>query len=223
MIKTIKVLVLVSSLGFLSACTTKLQAPPPQISHAPAIDLPYQDVVKNVPDHIGTNVRWGGQVIAAETQNGTATLTVLAYPLNEDGKPTKKNNGNFSGGRFLVEAYGMDISEGTRFVTVYGTVTDQHVVTNGKFSKTIPVVTAIDTVHWEERDKYYTDHRGRYLPYHGLSVGLGYGRGRWGYSSLGYDYFGPFGRLHLNLYDVFRSSHYYGKGKYKSRNRRSHR
>ena len=92
--RNIKSLALAGLLLSLTACasTGSKSSLSPQISYAPAIDVSYNDVVKNVPEHVGVNVRWGGQIIAAENpKSGAKTrLTLLAYPLKANGKPDTK-------------------------------------------------------------------------------------------------------------------------------------
>ena len=206
----------------LSACATTNPHKPvsSDISFAPAIDVSYGEVVKNVPEYLGTNVRWGGQIIAAEDVGDKTRLTVLAYPLDKVGRPNGQADPNFNGGRFIIETYNFDESEGGRFITVYGLISDKEVLTNGKLQKEIPVVSAIDTMEWESTTAGHYRHRGRYLPYHGLSLGLGFGRGGLGFSSIGYNYYGygPFGRVGVNLGSfLYPSRYYYGRSRYRSR------
>ena len=166
---------------------------PIQISVAPAIDVPYGEVVKNVPDHLGVNVRWGGQIVAAEDVGDKTRLTVLAYPLNANGQPqpSSSSNGDFVGGRFIVETTDFDIETGGRFLTVYGTVSSKEVLTNGKLTKTIPVVTAVEFKEWSANDSVYA-HRRHRLPYNGLGFGLRLGHVNFHYNGYGYANVAPF-------------------------------
>jgi len=175
----------------LSGCAStgiKSQAPV-AISVAPAIDVPYRDVVKNIPDHLGVNIRWGGQILAAEDAGDKTRLTVLAYPLNSTGQPqlqsASSSAGDFVGGRFVVETDDFDAETSGRFVTVYGTVADKEILTNGKLTKTIPVVTAVEFKQWDGNDSHYAHKRYR-LPYNGLGFGLRLGHTNFGYDSYGY-------------------------------------
>ena len=225
MSKTIQTLTLALIALSLSACATSqagnkeirdsrvtVISPPPEIEFAPAIDVPYSDVIKDVENHVGVNVRWGGQVIAAEENQGTATLTLIASPLDSRGRPQRDADGEFESGRFIVKAYGYDISEGSRFITVYGAISDKKVLTNGNLEKTIPIVTAIETVHWEENTNQYvrkSEHYGSGYPYYSLGGGYSHKRG---YSSYGYSYnrgyyggynrgyFGGHSRFGLNVF-----------------------
>jgi len=206
----------------LSACATT--NPHKSVSNniifAPAIDVSYGEVVKNVPEHLGTNVRWGGQIIAADDVGDKTRLTVLAYPLDKVGRPDGQTDQDFNGGRFIIETYNFDESKGGRFITVYGLISDKEVLTNGKLQKEIPVVSAINTMEWESTKADHYRHRGRHLPYYGLSLGLGYGRGGFAFSSFDYDYYGygPYGRVGLSVGNFFYPSrYYYGRSKYRSR------
>lgn len=207
----------------LSGCATSIDKKevPIQISVAPAIDVPYSDVVKNIPEHIGVKVRWGGQIIGAEQAGDITRLTMLAYPLNSAGQPDiRSQRDDFTGGRFIVETHNFDPENPNRFMTVYGAVTNTEVLTNGKLTKSIPVVTALESSDWDPKDQRYANERLR-LPYNGLALGLHFGhRGYYGRSSFrGYNYgrysYGRFGgRTGFNSfyspyrYSGFRSRRY---------------
>lgn len=184
---------LVITVLVLSGCASSGIQPsaPVQISIAPAIDVPYGEVVENVPDHIGVNVRWGGQIIGVEDAENTTRLTVLAYPLNSKGQPEQERVEGFVGGRFIVETNTFDTENGNRFLTVYGPISDKEVLTNGKLTKTIPVVTAVETKEWTEHDRRYARERHR-LPYNGLGFGIRLGHANIGYGHYGYANVSPF-------------------------------
>lgn len=166
-----------------------------QISIAPAIDVAYAEVIENVPENIGIQVRWGGQIIAIDNSEELTRLTVLAYPLNAKGQPQQEHLKNFVGGRFIVEIESSEMKNGSQFITVFGTVTDKHVLSNGKLTKVIPVVTALEAKGWSAHDQRYARQRHR-LPYNGLEIGLSLGHARIGYGY--YDYYG-----HSNLTPFF--------------------
>ncbi|MFT6407138.1 MAG: starvation-inducible outer membrane lipoprotein [Arenicella sp.] len=92
MTQAIKALLLSTLALLISGCaSTGMQSKAPiQISIAPAIDVPYAEVIRNIPEHIGVNLRWGGQIIGIKTIEKLTRLTVLAYPLNAKGQPHQK-------------------------------------------------------------------------------------------------------------------------------------
>lgn len=167
---------------------------PPEIAYAPAIDVSYAEVLSNVGQHVGVNVRWGGQIVKSESIANGRRLTVFAYPLNNKGKPDQKPNGNFDGGRFIVEIEG-ETADGDeleqRYITVYGTVSGGFKLTNGPKQKIIPVLAALETIEWDtdDRKRYYARDYG--YAYHGLALRYGhYGHpfGFYGHPYFGYRY-----------------------------------
>lgn len=170
---------------------------PAEITYAPAIDVAYAEVVDNIPEHLGTNVRWGGQVIESEQLHTVRRLTVMAYPLDKRGKPELKDYANFDGGRFVIdianEMAGADEFV-NRLVTVYGPVSGELQLINGKRQKTIPIVAAVEATQWADRhSRRYHDRRG--YAYYRLGLGYGhYGGHRYGY------YPAPYYGLHFSYY-----------------------
>lgn len=149
---------------------------PATINYAPAIDVPYEEVKEDINQHLGVNVRWGGQIIASEQINDGHRLTVITYPLNDDGRPDRKKSKDFEAGRFIVETTDFDSEKSSRFVTVFGPVSGQQLLQNGKLETTVPVVTAQETQEWNAADRRYVVRTGRHLPYNGLAHSRSYGR-----------------------------------------------
>ena len=191
MTRIIRATLLISTLLVLGGCASSNLArqTPSSISIAPAINIPYQEVVKNIPENIGAKVRWGGQVISSEQTTDGTRLTVLAFPLDAQGMPEQRYIEDFEGGRFIVEANNFDDQESSRFITVFAEVSDKLVLTNGKYSKEIPIVKAIDLQQWNEQDQRYSKKRRYRLPYNGLAYGLGFG-----YSGFSYGRYGSYNR-----------------------------
>ena len=195
MTRTIKLTLLSSLLFILGGCASaKLEhRTSSSITVAPAIDIPYQEVVKNIPESIGAKVRWGGQVISSEDTAEGTRLTVLAFPLNAQGLPEQRYVEGFEGGRFIVNANNFDSESNSRFVTVFAEVSDKLVLRNGKYTKEIPVVTAIELQQWNDNDQRYAKNRRYRLPYNGLVYGRGYSR--FSYNSYGRYNYGLYGGL----------------------------
>ncbi|GAA6137913.1 hypothetical protein NBRC116583_16600 [Arenicella sp. 4NH20-0111] len=208
-IKTFRLMVFVPLLLITSGCaSTAIEKNiSNKISVAPAIDVPYGEVIKSTPDHIGVNVRWGGQVIGVEDVDGRAQLMVLAYPLNRRGQPEQEPVDGFVGGRFIVETDNYETKGSSRFLTVYGPISRTEILTNGRLKKAIPVVTALETKEWSDHEQRYARNRKYHLPYNGLGVGIRLGHVRVGYG--GYGYF----RTHPFFYPYT----YFGSRSYRSR------
>lgn len=206
-----KTSLLISLILWLTGCATSSHQSQfsNQINIAPAIDVAYDDVIKNVPAHIGVNVRWGGQIIAVEDTQNITRLTVLAFPLNEKGQPNHERGENFIGGRFIVETDSFKPDESNRFITVYGQISNNEVLKNGHLTKTIPVITAIEHQDWNKLEQRYDSDRIR-LPYNGLGFGLRVGPARFGYNNFGLY---PYANLsaYFNPYYSVRSKKYRGR------------
>ncbi|MFT6407137.1 MAG: hypothetical protein ACJAQ6_000547 [Arenicella sp.] len=92
---------------------------------------------------------------------------------------------------------------------MYGTVSDKQVLSNGKLTKIIPVVTAIEAKEWPAHDPHYARQRHR-LPYNGLELGL-----RLCHARIAYDYYNHYGYANLSPffypYRYFNSRGYGGR------------
>jgi starvation-inducible outer membrane lipoprotein len=150
----------------------------PQITYAPAIDVPYDIVANDIAEHVGTHVRWGGQIVKSRDVGSATELTVFAYPLDLKGKPIRKSGDDYDGGRFVVQIENQDLQKSQlqdRFVTVYGRVTGELTIVNGPLEKSLPIVDAMEIEDWQYRDpRRYADIR-LGVAYHGL--GFRYGNG----------------------------------------------
>lgn len=191
---TIRVLLLTSIVLALSGCaSSRIQSKAStQINVTPAIDVPYGQVIENVQDYLGVNVRWGGQIIAVENTQEVARLTILAYPLDSKGLPKQQQLKGFVGGRFIVETDFFDSQSNDRFLTVFGPISGKEILNNGKLTKTIPVVTALEIKEWSANESRYGQQRHR-LPYNGLGFGI-----RLGHASVGYDYYSHYGYVKVS-------------------------
>jgi len=98
----------------------------PNIAFAPAIEISYKEVLDNLEQSIGADVRWGGQVIeSVKVNDSTVRLTVFAYPLSNEGRPLQTVQSS-DGGRFvvdLIDGFAENIDFNGRFLTFYGDVT----------------------------------------------------------------------------------------------------
>ena len=181
----------------LSGCASNKHSKPaqqtvsPQIVYAPAIDVSYEQVTSNINQSIGTNVRWGGQVIeTVAIDDSTIRLTVFAHPLSNEGRPITAGQVKQKSGRFYVDlkdGFTEQADFNGHFVTFYGDITSGQVVTNGNLQKTIPVINAQELVDWniiDDSRRYAQDRRGNSY------YSLGYRTGHFGYPYYGFSRFG---------------------------------
>lgn len=172
----------------LSACASVQQKGqlPQSLSVAPAIDVSYSEVNKNIPENIGLNVRWGGQIIGARKVGDVTELTVFSYPLSKEGRPIPLSDKEFDGGRFIVEVGDYDSNNSAGYLTVYGQISGQKTLVNGPRSLVIPVVTAVDSTAWEKEAS--RDRRG--IAYYSLGLSTGHFNSYYGYGNRGFARFG---------------------------------
>ena len=158
------------------------------ITFPPTIDIAYADVSGNVDQHIGANVRWGGEVIeSTKIDESTVRMTVFGLPLSNEGRPIKQAKLDENYGRFIIELKAdsaKNVNFKGRYVTMFGDITSQLAVTNGTLEKAIPVVNAEELVDWNTVDQIRT-----------------YAKNLRAYHARSYAYYSPF---------YYRP--YYGKG-----------
>ncbi|MHB8254291.1 MAG: Slp family lipoprotein [Acidiferrobacter sp.] len=118
---------------------------------APHIDakLSPRDVLAHPRATRGARVRWGGMVIGDNVGPVRSTLTILAYPLDEDGRPFL---GRTDWGRFQAVAPGyLDpvlFAQG-RLITVVGTVVGTRTGLVGQAHYLYPRVRILATHLWQ--------------------------------------------------------------------------
>ena len=208
MTQSIKFVALLGLILGVAACATvnEVNSPSAQIQYAPAIDVPYSEVIDNVKQHLGVNVRWGGQIIGARDVDEITRVTIMAYPLSSDGEPTRRLGSGFDGGRFIVEMDNFHDRINSRFITIYGPISGEETLTNGNKQITIPVVTAIETEDWKQSSPRYSVELRHGFPYHGLGFRYGY-----------YDRYGYYGNFSYGLDFGFYPFAYVGRGHHRGR------
>jgi len=81
----------------LSACTSVTSS----ISKAPANNYQFRQVVNDVNNFIGREVRWGGKIINVSKDNDHVLIEIKQFPLNRYGFPLTNIP---SQGRFIAQA-----------------------------------------------------------------------------------------------------------------------
>ena len=107
--------------------------------------------VQQAPDQfIGTQVRWGGSIIAVTNREQSTQIEVLSRPLNGDGEPRPDVAGR---GRFIAEISGfVDPAEyqADRLLTIVGQVTGVRTRDVGEYPYPYPVVAVTSRYLWPE-------------------------------------------------------------------------
>lgn len=164
-LKTMKLLKLTRLIGWflvlmlLSACSTHI---PPEIK-APLAGSPAIGEVRDKADaYMSQKVRWGGVILDTENRQDSSRVTVVAFPLNNDGEPQVSDQ---STGRFIAlfdEFVEPLVFSAEREITVVGTLLKTETLDVGEFAYDYPVVRVEHHYIWPvKEDPVYVD----YPPY----------------------------------------------------------
>jgi outer membrane lipoprotein len=163
-----KILLSLILLLSITACSTL----PPAIDNPPANDISYSQASGDITRYLGAPVRWGGVIIDVLNEQSYSRVQVMAYPLNNYGRPIidKPHLGRFyiDSGEFLDPAvYAKD-----KEITVAGALNGDREQMVGKKMLRLPVIKA-HTLHlWPDyQPRYYYD---GYYPYPGYFGFYGY-------------------------------------------------
>jgi outer membrane lipoprotein len=123
--------------------------------------------------HLGEAITWGGTLVSARNLADATDLEVLAYPLDDCGRPLLDEPAQ---GRFLIRRPGYletaDLDPGRR-ITASGRIIASADGRIGEAEYRFPVLEDAAPTVWPERDAGYSG--GRVRPW--VSVGIGGGRG----------------------------------------------
>ena len=112
--------------------------------------------------HLSQTVRWGGVILDIENKQESSWLTVVAFPLDDDGEPRTSEQ---STGRFIViveEFLEPFVYSPDREITVIGQLLRMETFDVGEFSYEYPVIQAKHYFIWPVREEpVYID----YPPY----------------------------------------------------------
>ncbi len=148
---------LVMSLLFVvSSCSTHI---PPEIKQ-PLEGSPGIGEVRDTADvFIEKKVRWGGVILDTENKQDTSQLTIVAFPLKDNGQPRVSDQ---STGRFIAivnEFLEPLVYNSDREITVIGKLLRMETLDVGEFAYEYPVVEVQQYYLWPaEEDPVYVDY-----------------------------------------------------------------
>lgn len=160
---------LLLSLIILSLFGCASTPPAQQITQAPDNDIALSEVNKSPERFLQSEVRWGGRIVKfreTEAADGKASflkLEILAYPLDQRGKPIQ--SAESLGGRFIAnvsEPYKKGRYYRNRWISVFGSITgtETYTLASGE-EQVLPVLQAQNQYTWRTEyrdDDYYHDH-----------------------------------------------------------------
>ncbi|MCW8956071.1 MAG: Slp family lipoprotein [Gammaproteobacteria bacterium] len=129
----------------LCACASHV---PPIIKTAPANNPELQQVVDHPKKHLAQQVRWGGGILNTENRANSTRLTILAMPLNDDGKPNTHHPGL---GRFIAdfaEFLEPSVYANSRMITVVGDIQGVEILNVGEYPYPHPVIKVVAHYLW---------------------------------------------------------------------------
>jgi len=134
------------ALFVISGCASQVPAP---IAKAPAVPLSVTEAKGTPGQHIGQDVRWGGEIISIENQPAQTWVEVVSRELRSNGRPIANSQ---SSGRFIASFQGfIDPAVYTpgRLLTIAGTIQGETTRTIGEYSYLFPVVAITASHLWE--------------------------------------------------------------------------
>jgi outer membrane lipoprotein len=120
------------------------------------------EVRANADAFVSRKVRWGGVILGTENRQDASRLTIVAFPLSDDGEPRVSDQ---SSGRFIAivdEFMEPTVYSSDREITVTGRVLKTETLKVGDFAYEYPVIQVEQYHLWPEKtDPVYVD----YPPY----------------------------------------------------------
>lgn len=143
-------------LMLLSACASNIPAEIRQdLDHAPSIAQ-----LRAAPDsYVGEQVRWGGVIEKLDNREQTSRLTIIAFPLSDQGEPLTSQP---SSGRFIAvvnEFLEPLVYTRNRHITVRGSYNSTETQNIGEFLYAYPLISTEHHYLWPKRQI------ARYNPY----------------------------------------------------------
>jgi len=143
------------SLFVVSSCSTHI---PPEIKQ-PLEGSPSIGEVRDTADaFIAKKVRWGGIILDAENKQDTSRMTIVAFPLKDNGEPRVSDQ---STGRFIAivdEFLEPLVYNSDRKITVIGKLLRTETLNVGEFAYEYPVIQVEQYYLWPvEEDPVYVD------------------------------------------------------------------
>ncbi|MDH5612485.1 MAG: Slp family lipoprotein [Gammaproteobacteria bacterium] len=133
------------SVILISACSSHV---PPEIRQNLEDSPSIAQVHQAADSYLSKKVRWGGVILNIENKQNASWLTILAYPLNDIGKP---QDSGLSTGRFITiidEFLEPTVYSRDRKITLIGNLLRTETIKVGEFPYKYPVVQAEQHYLW---------------------------------------------------------------------------
>ncbi|MFO1428971.1 MAG: Slp family lipoprotein [Candidatus Competibacteraceae bacterium] len=131
-----------------SASVPALTLVPASIRAAPPGDLSLAEAAAGPEVHRGARVRWGGNIVALQSETGWTRLEIQQHPLDRNGQPQSESG---SAGRFYARAaipFDPQVYAPGRQITVAGVLTGMAATGGAGSASSLPVVEATELYLW---------------------------------------------------------------------------
>ena len=156
--KTVSITSLISILLLITACSSHI---PAEISTPVAGSADIASVISAPDNYINQKVRWGGIILKTENKTDNSQLTLVGFPLDDQGEPQISDQ---SPGRFiavLTDFVEPVVYTKDRILTITGKLSGSHTEKVGDFDYEYPVVQVEHYYLWPvKQEPNYDD-----LPY----------------------------------------------------------
>ena len=134
----------------LPACSSHI---PPEIKQDLDTSPGIEQVLKSSENYLSQKVRWGGVILNTENKHEASWLTILAYPLNNYGKPQVADQ---SSGRFIaiVDKFLEPlVYSSDRKITITGKLLRTETIKVGEFPYKYPVIQVEKHYLWPDNSE----------------------------------------------------------------------
>lgn len=150
LLKSITYLSGLVAIVLLTACASHI---PPKIKQ-PLDGSPSVAQVRHQTDaYLSQKVRWGGVILDTENKQDSSSLTIVAFPLDDDGEPQVKGE---STGRFIAivdEFLEPLVFSQNREITVIGKVLKTQTLDVGEYAYEYPVIQVEHYYIWPVKEE----------------------------------------------------------------------
>lgn len=148
-------------ISLLTACASK---PPVDVRHVPEPDVSLAAVLANPQDFVGSEVRWGGEIVSVENRADVTWVEIIGRELSKDVRP--RVNGA-SEGRFIASFTGFadpEVYKQGYLLTVVGRLAPPVSRPIGEYPYTFPRVNVSGSHLWKIVPAEYPSSPWRYDP-----------------------------------------------------------
>ncbi|MFC1749948.1 Slp family lipoprotein [Pseudomonadota bacterium] len=138
------------ALILLSGCAARVPAP---INITPPTSLTVAQVQVDPTQHVGTQVRWGGEITQVENKTSHTWVEIVNRTLQKNGEPYRSGH---SGGRFIASFPGFvdpKVYAKGKTITIVGSVEGGTRHPIGEYEYQFPIIAVTSSYLWPDENK----------------------------------------------------------------------